>query len=275
MTGVQVVFDEEATTMSSNQARTNLFVLLFALGMAADSFAQPLGQWRFDENSGAVATDSVGANHGALNGDATFVPGGIVGNAVSMTKAGNGYVEIGDIFPMTSGDLSIVVWFKTNPGDQQPDFVFVAKHEAGSTNGYLLGVNTTSGLGQTDKAFLLASSSGWVEIISTTSVNDGAWHQFVTVYRESGLAELYLDGNAEASGPGGPVIGSTAPFMVGGVNFSGVPGGVWDGQVDELQVYGHALSSGEIQSLFEFPASTLIFGDDFESGDTSRWSSTQ
>ena len=121
----------------------------------------------------------------------------------------------------------------------------------------MFGANTTGGFGQTDKAFLAASSSGWVVLVSSTTVNDGDWHQFAAVYRESGLAELYIDGALEASGPGGPMVASPAPFMVGAVTISGVPAGRWDGLVDELQVYGWALSSGAIQWLFEQPGVEL------------------
>ena len=90
--------------MSTRRIRTILFVAVLVLGASAVARSQPLGQWHFDEDSGAVAADSVGNHPGALSGDASFVSGGVVGNAVSMSKAGDGLVEMGDVFPMTSGD---------------------------------------------------------------------------------------------------------------------------------------------------------------------------
>jgi len=256
----------------SNRVWAVLSVVILALGATGNCFAQLLSQWHFDETSGTVAVDSVGGNDGTLNGDAAFVAGGISENAISVTKAGNGFVNMGDVFPMTSGNASISVWIKTAPGDQQADNVFVSRHQAGSTNGYLLGVNTTSGYGLTDKAYFYASDPHGEELISTTTVNDGEWHHIVAVYRQSGPSELYVNGGApEDTGPAGPVIGNSAPFVAGGVHFS-IPGGTWDGQIDELRVFGHALSSTEVQILYEHPAGTLIFVDGFETGDTSAWS---
>jgi len=252
-----------------------LSVVLISLGTTPDAIAQSLGQWHFDEDSGSVAADSVGVNNGILNGDASFVTGGISGNAVSVSKAGNGFVEMGDVFPMTSGDFSIVVWLKTSPGDQQSDLFPAAKHVSGTLNGYFLAVNNSSNYGQTDKAWFYTSVNPGSEVISTTSVNNGEWHQIVAVYRASGQAEIFVDGgHAEASHSVPPIVDNAASFMAGGIYLGAAPIGSFDGQLDELQVYGHALNGEEVQLLFDDPKVSLLFASGFESGDTSDWTST-
>jgi len=47
----------------------------------------------------------------------------------------------------------------------------------------------------------------------------------------------------------------------------------WDGLLDEVRIYDRALSAGEIQAL-PLPNPHVIFGEGFESGDTSAWSAT-
>ena len=263
--------------MNSKPAWVALFLFLLVLGTRVPSLAQLLGQWHFDEGSGTVASDSLGLNDGNLSGDAAFVSGGIVGNAVSMTKAGNGFVEMGDIFPMTFGDFSVVVWVKTSLGDQQAELFPVSKHVSGAMSGYFLAVNTSGGAyGQTDKAFFYTGVHPGSEVISTSAVNDGAWHQVVGVYRDSGQAEIFVDGAiAEDSKSAPPIGANVASFMAGGIHVGTEPVGSFDGQVDELQVFGNALSSEEVQLLFEDPQITLLFASGFESGDTSTWSSTK
>jgi hypothetical protein len=246
-------------------------MLLGVVGV--DSSAQTLGQWHFDESSGDIATDSAGDNDGTLVGDATFVPGGIVGNAVGVTKSGNGLVEMGEVFPMTSGDFSVSAWIKTGQNDQQAELIPVAKHQSGSRNGYFLAVNTTSTYGQIGKALFYASVLPGSEVISTTTVNDGEWHLIVGTYRASGWAEIFVDGRGvEDSGSVPAIVGNDASFLAGGIEFGGMPTGLYDGQIDEMLIFGHALHDEEVQLLFEHPQITLLFASGFESGDTSAWS---
>ena len=263
----------EVSETNPHLSRAILTAVILALGATTNGFAQLLGQWHFDEVSGSVASDSAGVNDGELNGDAAFVSGGIVGNAVSVSRAGNGFVEMGDVFPMTSGDFSVVVWVKTNPGDQQSDLFPVAKHESGTVNGYLIAVNTSSIYGQTDKAYFYASVNPGAEAISTTSVNTGMWHQVVGIYQASGQADIFVDGgHPEDSEPVPAIVDNAAPLMAGAINIGSTPTGHFDGQLDELQIFGHALNDEEVRLLFDNPQMPLMFANGFESGDTSAWS---
>lgn len=95
-------------------------------------------------------------------------------------------------------------------------------------------------------------------MISTTSVNDGEWHHIVATYEAFGQARLYVDGgNPEMtkSTLPMPIMFSSGDFYVGAVNWRGDgPQGQFDGYIDELQIYDHALSAEEVQFLFENPA---------------------
>lgn len=251
-------------------------VLVSALIHRTEATAQVLGQWHFDENSGTTASDSAGSNDGALNGDAFFAPVGIAGNAVGMSRVGGGYISMGDVFPMTTGSFSLVTWVMTAQGYQADDLSCLARHEAGTANGYIIGVNANGPYGRTNKAWFYVSVPSGSELISTTDVTDGDWHQVVAVYHSSGFAELFVDGGqAEDSGNMPAVVANDAPFRVGGVSRSGMPEATFDGYVDELQVYGRALSAFEVQALFERPAAALLFASGVERGDTSAWSLQQ
>ena len=192
---------------------------------------------------------------GILAGDAAFVPGGISGDAVSMTTAGGGLVNMGDNFGFTSGDFSVVAWVLLEAGDQTSDYVIVGKHRATQVAGYILGANQNGGYGQTDKAWFYDSNgSPGDDPRSTTSINDGNWHQVVGVYHDGGAAEIYVDGAGVEDSKTADIINATsAPFVVGGLDFAGVPRSLINGSIDEVQLYDHALTDSQIQFLFENP----------------------
>ena len=148
---------------------------------------------------------------------------------MSMTKAGGGFVNMGDVFSMTSGDFSLVLWVKTAPGDQQEDLIPLSRHVSGHLNGYAIIMNISAGgaAGQIDKAYFYHSSAFGAEVISTTTVNDGAWHQIVAVYHAGGQVEIYVDGGQiEGSAAASPIQANSAVFQVGGITFGNTPTGV-------------------------------------------------
>lgn len=245
---------------------SKLIVLLMGLVIIAQANADLIGRWHFDEPAGTVAADSLSLNDGNLAGDAAFVAGGISGNAVSMSKAGGGFVNFGDIFPLTSGDFTIILWAKTAPADQQADMFLLANQLTGILNGYVIAINTSGGYGQTDKAWFYMSNNSGDELVSNSSVNDGNWHQIAAVYVDGGQAEIYVDGgSAEATGPANPIIEGQGDFHVGGVTVGANSQSLFDGLVDELQMYDQALSETDIQFLFLHPSLSLgEFADGFE-----------
>ena len=158
------------------------FVLLLFVAAAPVSAATLVAHWAFDESSGTVAHDGVGALDGTLSSTgASFVAGGITGNAISLVRANGGLVNMGTSAPgFTTGDFSLVAWVNTTTTAQ--DTLVIGKHEAGSENGYFLSVNPTGGGGASGKATFFASELVANGVTSATTVNDGQWHQIVGVY---------------------------------------------------------------------------------------------
>src|SRR5262249_29887403 len=111
-------------------------------------FNQPpptaLGHWKFDETSGTIAYDSAGTNHGTLSASgAAFGSGGISGRALSVSNAANGFVNMGNVLPLTNTDFSLVSWIKMNAGDSVDGRIILSKQVSGFANGYALDANKT------------------------------------------------------------------------------------------------------------------------------------
>src|SRR5207245_5805475 len=88
--------------------------------------------------------------------------------------------------------------------------------------------------------------------ISTTSVNDGNWHQIVAVYQAGGSKLIYVDGApAEDSKPSQEFVANSVAFLIGGVNFGGTPTGLFTGLIDEVQIYNYALLDSDVDFLFQ------------------------
>lgn len=238
---------------------TMLAALLALTTASVTSRAEAIAHWTFDEISGPVAHDSVGSFNGNLSASgATFVSGGISGNAISLSQAANGFVNMGNVLNFTSQPFSVVAWLKTAPGYSISDSAIVSKHAASYQNGFWLMANTAGGGGQTGKA-IFGEGAAWASVTSSTSVNDGNWHQIVATFNPNASLKIYVDGTpAEASFPASSsLVANNVAFLIGGVN-SGAPEGRMTGMIDEVQIYNQALSDGDVDFLFQHPGQVVL-----------------
>jgi hypothetical protein len=248
--------------MKTASPTTTFLCTAFALALAYPADAAVVAQYHFDEVSGFTAFDSAGFYNGTLTPTgATFVGGGISGNAISLNQGLGGLVNMGTSFPaFTSGDFSIVLWVNTTA--TAADTIPLAKHKAGTQNGYLFAINTTGGGGVANKSTFVTGSEFVAQApTSTTTVNDGAWHQIVGVFSAGGTHSIYVDGSpleAFSNSPGITDLG--APFLIGGVReIAGTdnPEARYTGLIDEVQVYDQALTDEQITALFQNPAQAV------------------
>ena len=204
--------------------------------------------WKFDETEGTTAADSA-ANGlaGRLQGQTRWARGqGHSGNALALDGAG-GFVDCGDAEQLDFREaLTISAWFKVQRFDKTWQ-TLVAKgagawrlqrHE----NGDLLDF-TVDGV-EADKK----KGRGWAEVVSKRPVADGQWHHVVSVYDGKRLA-LYLDGTLENTTPvTGRMAANNEPVLIG--ENPSKRGRYFDGWLDDVRLYGRALSDKGIQALY-------------------------
>ena len=236
-----------------------LLVLAFVLTGVSSANGTIIAQYHFDETGGGTAFDSAGSFDGTLTATgASFVSGGISGNAISLDRGLGGMVNMGTAFPgFTSGNFSLVMWVNTTT--TLMDTIVLAKHEAFTQNGYLVAINQTGGGGVPNKATFTAGSEFVSQSpTSSSSVNDGLWHQIVAVFNAGGTHSIYVDGSpVEASSVSQGIPSNGAAFLIGGVNQSGSPNARYTGLIDEVQVYDQALTDAEIDFLFKNPSQPI------------------
>ncbi len=91
----------------------------------------------------------------------------------------------------------------------------------------------------------------YVDLGSTAVVNDGAWHR-VAVTRQTTTASLYVDGQLQATSTTATTADITkrTPMRAGVSTCDGIDGtNALVGQLDELMIFGVALTQSQIQAL--------------------------
>ena len=202
-----------------------------------------ISYWKFDEGSGTIAYDSVGANHGTIHG-ATWTTG-IVGNALSFDGVDD-YVEVLNSDDFNFKDqVSVGMWLNLNT--ELNDWgSFVSKIgygypmpgsgwdlRANGSNCLVFTVVTEQNLGNVDyhTAYEIPLNE-WVNIIATYDGN------FVRVYT-NGEKEF----ESEATGS---LINNEENIILGsqsGFRFI-------NGIIDDVRLYNRALTEAEIQALY-------------------------
>ena len=207
-----------------------------------NSPAGALAWWPADGNSSEV----VGGLDAKLVNGAGFMPG-LVGDAFSLDGL-NGNQDSNIVLPRLAADglADLTVEFWLNSTDMVGGIVSAANGNPSSAN-ELLVFQGSSGL----VVWLKQSQSGSLPVF----VNDGAWHH-VALVRLAERGSLFIDGVLVDSRnyPTGPLDVGPLGLLLG--QDQDCLGGCFqtdqalDGAIDELTVYGRALSSAEVLALF-------------------------
>ena len=218
------------------------------------------GWWRAENNS---ANDSINGNNGTLMNGTGFA-GGEVGTAFNLNGANN-YVVAKPASPSNldvgaGSGFTLEGWI--NPtGFSVNKILFEYERALGTADSADIGI-----LMLIQSASL--SGSLYINIIDNTPTHDshqlatsanqvvtGVWQHVAATYdKASGLADLYINGVMMAQANLGSLTPQTSftNLLLGArtTYFSTAsPGNVFSGKMDEMSVYGRALSASEILAI--------------------------
>ncbi len=225
----------------------------------------PAGYWHLDEDSGTTASNSSGNNNtGSLSAtNVVWAPGKINSGLSFSAKYVNMNTPATLEFNNTS--FSIVSWFNST---STANGRFVSSGLNSYAAGFQLGLNTIctgcvgGGLGANGTA------ANAVFFSTTATFNDGNWHQAVMIVDQTAkTAQIYVDGVAQTlSGQDcGTVSGTTdnfsacslantysttEPFTLGAYHSGSTVLQPFTGSLDEVRVYGSALSSAQVLNQY-------------------------
>jgi len=200
----------------------------------------------FNETSGSsVADQSGGAHNGTVAGGGTF-SAGMLKNALTLDGS-TGYVTVPAGILDTTKDLSIAFWIKVKTDTQWQRVLDFGKS---STTGYMF-ITTHPGPTSTNIRFAISKTTNAAEqTVEGTPLGTGTWKHIVLVLSSAG-GVFYVDGvkgTANAALTLRPSdLGATTNNWIGRSQYTADP--YFAGQIDELSIYGRALTDAEVSTL--------------------------
>jgi len=216
-----------------------LFSFVLVLGMAGNASADLVGYWNFDEGSGDVAVDSSGnGNDGTINGTPNWVAGQI-GSALDFDGSSN-FVEIphSESLSMTE-QITIAAWTNMR-ANSSGEMLIVSK-----------------GGWQPDMPYELSEDNGAVifwqfydtegrDNCSPESPPADEWHHIAATY-DGTVFKCYIDGELGEEWEYTGTIPQNELSVTIGRRSTG--GNFFDGMIDEVMIFDHALSDDEIPKI--------------------------
>lgn len=210
------------------------FVIISSVPVPADVISWwPAGG---NANDAIIAT----GNNGTWNGTAAYTSGK-VGQGFSLTGVNSVTIPNSASLNPTSG-LTVEgwVWVQTNANDYQAIFV---KGDINSDLSHILFLDPDNRI--------YSGIDSWYYVQSTNSLSTNTWHHIAMTYEtNSETLNVYVNGQLDGTGWIGNTLSQyavTEPARIGDAGSSWYP---FTGRVDELALYGRALSSSEILSIY-------------------------
>ena len=210
--------------------------------VAAPAYSAQVGVWSFEEGSGTTTADGSGnGNLGILSGGPLWIAGP-TGNGLEF----DGNRVLVDDHPSLdiAGPITVAAWVRP---DRRATQYVVKKAHYGTVDGYELSLSAS---GVLFARFNQATSGNTYKLSGATSYpTDGAtWMHVAAVFDGSEIrlyADGVLDGTLDAFGL---VIAANDVELSMGAQDTG-SSGLFDGGLDEVSVFDHALDAGEIEAL--------------------------
>ncbi|MCP4846168.1 MAG: tandem-95 repeat protein, partial [Actinomycetia bacterium] len=222
----------------------------------------PVSYWRLGETSGTSVTDigSAGNATGTYNGPSLGESDPVNGDpdtAAGFNRTELDYIEIAhdDAYRLDEGTVQL--WF--NADDLAQDQTLFSKDSSGLDTGGHLTIRVLTG-GSVETRLQSTSGDNFV-YSGAGSVTAGNWHHVAFSFGSGGM-QLYLDGNRVDTNPYTGGLGTTSggagnyePIAIGASTRTSGDGTVtplndyFDGRIDEVAIFGTALSGADINRL--------------------------
>lgn len=207
----------------------------------ATSCAGPVGEWKFDEKTGATANDTSGNGiAGTLGG--TVSPTWTRGKVGSALSFSNGYVSSSSApTPTTVG--TVEAWVKVNSWGSSYDTVFFK-----GTGSNFAAMDYTLLRSNADPTFVGSISNGtsYYSIAGphSSTINLGQWYHLVFTWDSSSGGKFYTNGVLTGTYNSNIVAAnSTQNMRIGKGNGNGYP---FNGVIDDVRVFNYARTPAQI-----------------------------
>jgi hypothetical protein len=229
-----------------------LTCFILVLSMAGNASAELVARWKLDEGSGTTTADSAGDNDGTLYGDTSWT-NGILDGALSFDGDGD-YVDCGNNPALNpSGSFSITLWAYIrdwSTGWAESMFSKGGDHDRG---GWVVRRFSSEVIVFTGAGFVATTQGENHNLAGNTPPPLNEWVHIACVYDVNNVAYIYINGAEDARIPASGTIEPTDASIYLGTrsNVAGTAPDDWsasyfDGMLDDVRFYNHALEEGEL-----------------------------
>ncbi|MFD7446442.1 LamG-like jellyroll fold domain-containing protein [Streptomyces sp. NPDC059909] len=213
-----------------------------------DGTTAPVARYKLDETTGWSVADSSGANNTGTHGTGMHWNTDHGGSAVFDGDA-NSWAQTTGPVVNTSGSFTVSAWVKLT--DTTANRTFLAQ-DGEVASGFQLYYSTAYGwtfnrhASDVNNPTIVRANSG------TGAVTAGTWTHLTGVYdKDAGQVKLYVNG--AASGTPAAFTSpweATGPLQIGRRLANGTYAENHKGGIDDVQVYGEALTASQVSSLY-------------------------
>lgn len=250
----QELLNSDAAQGEINRAAANLSDALDLLTEVSVPVTEKdlLAYYSFDDTleNAATGTDAqvVGSRANGTGGTAAYTAGatGTSGRAYQLT--GSNGLKLDN--PLTGEEYTLSFWLKDDNAPAYTGAVFFC--DDAHQNTQWISVTPSGWLGHLGPmTWSFDNGTYYDNYNNTAQMQQGVWTH-ITVTAKDGQATIYVNGNAICSG-GIAQVASQVDNLFIGVNYWDTP---IQGAMDELYLYGKAMSADEVQALYEGNAPT-------------------
>jgi hypothetical protein len=211
--------------------------------------AADTGQWKFDENTGTAAADSSGRGRTAtLRGGAGWL-GGRNGYGAQFDGT-SGYAETAVPVLNTQRSFSVAAWAYLRQAGGRDQAVI--GQDGAQVSPFLLQYNAAANRWAAVVARADAAAPNVVTIASTEPVVEGQWAHVAAVYdADLHQVRLYVNGALSAVQVGVTVLAAPGPLSIGRARWNGANSRHFNGGLDDVRVFGKALTGGEVHKVHD------------------------
>lgn len=205
----------------------------------------PLAYYRLGESSGTSVSDASGNNYtGGIHGGVTLgLPGAIKRDANTSVQfdGSSGYISLPSALTLPTSHFSIEFWMNISSRTALANYPCVVSQDNAQSN--LVGFNVGLFPAGTDGTFFnLAVGGVWKQATSSTIFVVGTWYHMVYTFDGTTMVISTNGVQAASLSASGAMSASSNVITIGNL----LSGDFYAGMVDEVALYGFALTSSQI-----------------------------
>lgn len=218
-------------------------------GEDAASFPTLLGAWDFDEGTGTSSADLSGNGHAAA-----FVGGATWGTGKEGTglllNGSTAYADVGVTLVDTTQSFTVVSWANLTGVNA---WEVAVSEDAVNGSVFALKLRGDNNDYDFDAELSDTMSPGFAVAQSTSSGQASTWVHLAGVYDPSGTGtmKIYVNGALQnTTTVGQSLVAGTGHLVIGRGLYNAAIGSFVNGTLDEVAVYGGALSDAQVSALY-------------------------